>query len=803
MMAVMQSRRLILRHALLSFLFVLFYLLLDRPEVILISQLGTVAWYPATGLVLALLLGVSPWYALLVVLCESLAGRLIYHQPLTSIGGTISSVGTAACYATAAYFLRGPLKIDLGLSRRRDVVLYVSVTAVAAIGSTLIGATCLVVDNAIPAQEFWPSAFVWFLGDEIGLLGVAPFLLIHVLPWVRAQIFPLERYHTKAISVKTTIGHSLAVLTEGTCQVGAILAVLWTMFGPTLGPHHLFYLGFVPIIWIATRQGVRRVVTGLLATNFGMALAIHAFPLAPAVLSQVGLLMLMLSAVGLFVGSTVTERYRIGLELQQQSSYLNSLHENSPLGIAVFDRQGRVELTNPALGKLFQYDQREFVGIDLDRILSPGWESGDSIPVTALTLAGETIHEIVKRRRKDGTILDIELHSVPLIVNGEVRGAYTLYEDISEQLKSAEAERQHAESLSQLVGELELRTRQMSLLSEMGSMLECCATTQEACAVVSRSIEKLFTGTSSGTLYLFQSSRNLVETAVHWAGASVSETQFTPNDCWALRRGQAQWSSCQETAIHCPHFSTKFAAKCLCVPMVGMGETHGVLLLEFDHDTDGGSSAGSEEQHESIQRLATTAAGQIALSLASLLLREKLRDQSIRDPMTGLFSRRFMEESLDRELLRASRKKQLVSVLLLDLDHFKKFNDTFGHDAGDLVLRSVAELFRNFFRAEDVICRYGGEEFTIILPESTPQNAASRAKALSEEVKKLKLYSNGEALGAITVSVGIASFPEDALSTHELMRAAERCLYESRNSGPDALTAATQRAGGTAALENA
>src|SRR6202035_3951061 len=127
-----------------------------------------------------------------------------------------------------------------------------------------------------------------------------------------------------------------------------------------------------------------------------------------------------------------------------------------------------------------------------------------------------------------------------------------------------------------------------------------------------------------------------------------------------------------------------------------------------------------------------------------------------------VFNRRFMEESLEREMRRALLKNHPVSVLFIDLDHFKRFNDTFGHDAGDLVLRSVADLFRKFFRADDVICRYGGEEFAIILPESSPENAGTRANALRAEVKRLRLEYNNQTLGQITLSVGIATFPEHA-----------------------------------------
>jgi len=562
------------------------------------------------------------------------------------------------------------------------------------------------------------------------------------------------------------------------------------MFGTKDDRYDHFYLCFVPIIWIAMRQGVRRVVTGLLVLNFGIVVAMHLFPPTPALFAKVALLMLVLSAVGLIVGSEVSERHRLAIDLNEQTTYLDSLIQNSPLGIVVLDRQGSVELANLAFEKLFQYDRRELTSIDIASMGIPDDEAMDTSQLLPQIFAGNALQRTVRQRRKDGKILDLALHGVPLLLSDEVRGAYLIYEDISQQIRANEAQRQHADSLDRLVKELELRTKQMISLNEMGSLLECSGTVQEASSVVANSVQRLFLDALSGGLYLFKSSRDLVEAAVRWGKRDALAPTFPPDACWSLRRGQPHWSGHPGNGITCQHLTASLNTEYLCVPMIAHGNTVGVLHLEFQSGPDSRYGSGTESLRDSQQRLATSAASQIALSLASLQLRETLREQSIRDPLTGLFNRRFLEESLERELQLASRNKQSISVLFLDLDHFKRFNDSFGHDAGDLVLQSLADLFRNFFRTTDICCRYGGEEFAIILPESSSQDAAIRVNALRSEVKSLRLQYKKQALGQLTLSAGVAAFPEHGSTSHDLLKIADQCLYESKARGRDIVTVA-------------
>lgn len=317
----MRKQNPIVRHVLLAIGFLALSLLLTRPEVIVVNRLGYVVWYPATGVALALLLGVSPWYAPLVFLSGAIAGKLFYNQPIATYGETIGAIGGAGFYAAAAYFLRDHLKIDSILRRRRDVVLYVSVTTIAALGSTTVGVACLAADRTIGWNEFWQSASVWFLGDEIGLLGVAPFFLIHVAPWIRTQLSSAARPEAATVSVGAGRPTILRIA-EAVSQALSIGVLLWAMFGPTLAQFQLFFLCFIPAIWIAMRQGIRRVVTGLLAINFGIVVALHCYPANTLFLSKLGLLMFVLSALGLLVGSAVSERHRIAIELIDRTAEL-------------------------------------------------------------------------------------------------------------------------------------------------------------------------------------------------------------------------------------------------------------------------------------------------------------------------------------------------------------------------------------------------------------------------------------------------------------------------------------------------
>ena len=276
---------------------------------------------------------------------------------------------------------------------------------------------------------------------------------------------------------------------------------------------------------------------------------------------------------------------------------------------------------------------------------------------------------------------------------------------------------------------------------------------------------------------MLNASQNLVEAVAVWGDSPACERVFTPEECWALRRGQLHAVDDPASGLICQHVGEPIPVGYLCVPMMGQGEALGVLHLQCGNASNDPVNRLSEAK----RRLAVTAAGQLAL--ANLRLRETLRMQSIRDPLTGLFNRRYMEESLARELRRAGRNQRRLGIMMLDLDHFKRFNDTHGHEAGDTLLRELGEFLRTRTRREDIACRYGGEEFVLVLPEATIEVTRQRGERLGDEFKRLNVQHRGQSLGAVSLSIGVAVFPDHGLTVEDLLRASDQALYRAKAEG--------------------
>lgn len=371
---------------------------------------------------------------------------------------------------------------------------------------------------------------------------------------------------------------------------------------------------------------------------------------------------------------------------------------------------------------------------------------------------------------------------------------------VIERTRSAEALRSSEAALKQANLELraglkalEQKTREITLLSKMAEQLRVCHTSDEAYRVVAEAALDLFGGTSGG-LWMLHSDHNLVERVTAWGATLAGQRVFSIDECLALRSDALHTHFDPEISEVCRHLSVNPPAGAICVPLVAQSETLGLLHVQLQvgaqatpttGDEPGLQRAATQAWLDSVRELAIAVAEQLALSLTNLRLQESLRLQAIRDPLTGIYNRRYMQEALDREIKRVGRTRQSLSLIMLDIDHFKTVNDTYGHPAGDTLLRKLAEVVQGQIRGEDVACRYGGEEFAIILPNSSLDSARRCAERIREELRGLTVEHRGQSLGRITLSLGVAGFPDHGPTAEALVQAADTALYQAKRAGRD------------------
>jgi diguanylate cyclase (GGDEF)-like protein/PAS domain S-box-containing protein len=342
-------------------------------------------------------------------------------------------------------------------------------------------------------------------------------------------------------------------------------------------------------------------------------------------------------------------------------------------------------------------------------------------------------------------------------------------------LKKDSARKEFDRHNERVMEELRTRSERATLLAKMGELLQSCVSLDEVCATSMGFAPKVFPA-ARGAMALLNASRSLAEVIGSWAECQLSAKEFEPSECWALRTGHPHLVTAGDLTAPCAH-AAGVKNTYLCIPILAQGETLGILHLQATDE--------SPQLNTSELSFKTTFAAQVGLSIANIRLRDALRTQSVRDALTGLYNRRYLEEVLEREVRRAARAAQSLGVLIIDLDHFKTFNDTYGHDAGDAVLRETGAALARGIRAEDFVCRFGGEEFVVILPTANLAAACARAERLRLKMKELTVLHQGRSMGMLTVSIGVAVFPEHALSPKELMAAGDAALYEAKHRGRD------------------
>jgi len=401
------------------------------------------------------------------------------------------------------------------------------------------------------------------------------------------------------------------------------------------------------------------------------------------------------------------------------------------------------------------------------------------------------------------------LQRIPIISRDEFGTLAELFNNAAVRLRAEQTMNQRAsaelrEVNDELVArsaELEARGRIIDVLGKMAHRLQSCDSEEEFADVVRRFASQVLPQVP-GVLYLLNNSRNVLRAAAEWNSPSHHKPDFRPPDCWALRRGHDHVVSGVDVEVVCHHVTETAELSYRCFPMLAQGETLGLLYVEEPPPTDPEHLAKARAAIADHWRIEIMVEN-IALALGNHRLREALRIQSIRDPLTGLFNRRYLEETLEIEFARASRAKTPLSIMMIDVDHFKQFNDSFGHDAGDAVLKAVAQSLNNGMRRGDITCRYGGEEFTIFAPGAALQDGERRADILRQAVAAMSLAHNGRPLGTITCSFGVAAFPIHGATPAEVLQAADEALYRAKKAGRNRVEAAPPKESATIAIDAA
>lgn len=332
---------------------------------------------------------------------------------------------------------------------------------------------------------------------------------------------------------------------------------------------------------------------------------------------------------------------------------------------------------------------------------------------------------------------------------------------------------------------IEKRTHETEVLAQLGEMLQSCDTIAQALQVFAQFADALFP-VQPGVLYMIEPNRVDVAAVAFWRGGEqFSKKELELNDCWALRLSKPHENCAQGKGGHCDHVES-LEVESRCIPLPAFGEIIGLLFLVTRDE----SKEHMEPEHT--KRFSDIVAEQVALALANVKLREMLRNQSIRDPLTQLYNRRHLDEIFQRELHRAERHEEPLSVLMFDIDSFKAFNDTHGHEGGDAALRYLGETLREFFRPEDETFRIGGEEFVTLLPGTGIEDALTRAEALRREVSELQIMLGNTTLPGITISMGVASYPGNGQNEDQLLKAADQAMYRAKDAGRNRVVSATQ-----------
>ncbi len=483
-------------------------------------------------------------------------------------------------------------------------------------------------------------------------------------------------------------------------------------------------------------------------------------------------------------------------QLIESEEKYRSIFEHAVGGIFQIDLEGKFLNANPSMARVLGYDSSEALTKGVDNVFQQIFVKPEHrLKLISILTEFDTVERFETRMFKR------DMRSIWVTMNARAikdeKDDITSFEgflmDITERKTAEEILKQSREELEQRVKsrtlelsnklhELEQRNLEISILHEMSEMIQVCRNSEETYPIMCSYLDKFFP-MDSGAIFLFKNELPHKKPIVAWGNHEYKEIKFTQYDCWALRHGKPYLVENVEKKIACAHVTKTPGTGHLCIPMIVQGEIIGLFYLGFQQTTDGVKLDKSKLERK--KNLAITISEQLTLAIANLNLRETLRLQSVQDPLTGLFNRRHMEKYLERECHRAKRHESVLGVIMIDVDHFKNVNDSYGHEGGDLVLKKLGNCLQNNVRIEDMACRYGGEEFAVVIVDTNLEGITNKAITLCREVKEQLNVNYAGATLKITISAGAAAFPIHSSNIQEVQTLADTALYQAKKEGRD------------------
>jgi diguanylate cyclase (GGDEF)-like protein/PAS domain S-box-containing protein len=481
------------------------------------------------------------------------------------------------------------------------------------------------------------------------------------------------------------------------------------------------------------------------------------------------------TGVRYWVGHDVTQRRRTEARIAGQARAIDASQ-----AVIEFHLDGTILAVNECFLAVMEYDADDIIGRHHRIFVQPEYAASEEYGRfwEALNRGESQVGEF-KRFTRDGNLVWMQATYLPTLgLDGKPEKVVKCATNIADRIA---AERQLQTLNSTLSKSLKLsrqRDADNSILSELTGFLQASLTEDEVLDLVGCYINRL-SDKATAALYVFTGEEGEQHAGTLYKNELVKTMRRT--DCWALRRGVVHTRLTGPTAPMCKHLSGNVPVEAFstCVPILADGIAG--MLTAFWAPEERSDWLAAE--HARTQSMFVMLAERVGSTLEAIRLRSRLQEQSIRDPLTGLYNRRYLDDALRRELQHARRQQLPVSAVMLDIDRFKLLNDAHGHEIGDRALRAVAKTISGNVRQGDIVCRYGGEEFVVLLVGEPQDVAALKAERIRDAVACLDMGTAGDGTIKLTVSAGVSETGLRPLDGLSLLRRADRALYQAKNDG--------------------